>query len=267
MVSGRNRLQALKLGQSILVAGSRNQVTHLHNATERSKTFYREGFWDEGKVPHRRWVIDMVRRHSTLILDRNGHLKSVLKFASLPGAFCAETKWYMENDRFFEPSQLLAIDYNASIGSGFIDPQTASEIGIPSSNIFTDKALIYQLRSLQAIHSIAIINADTTRSLTESCIRNDLAFLVDNLKYCAEKVGEAFLFFNVIYDIARSKVILPQAERLYGDLESGKLVRQLFHPNDFPGKNIEDILLREHLTYRGHSSGTQMLCFCMRLVK
>lgn len=242
-------------------------MTHLHNSTERSKAFYREGFWGDEKAPHRGWVPHMVRKHSTLILDDAGHLKNNLKFASLPGAFCVETKWYMENDRFFEPSQLLAIDYNSSIGGGFIDPQAANEIGIPSGNIFTDMALIYQLRSLQTLHSIAIINADTTRSLTESCVKNDLAFLVDNLKYCAEKVGEAFLFFNVIYDIARSKVILPQAERLYDDLNSGKLVRQLFHPNDFPGKNIEDILLREHLTYRGHSSGTQMLCFCMRLVK
>ena len=229
------------------------------------KGLYTPSHWDvESKESYRKWVAEKIVIHSKTILGRDKKLHSNLFWVSLTGNEMAETKWFLKHYPFFNPKQLLAVDYNRDEGKGQIDPQVAAQIGVPPEHLFVDYPLKNALQMLRVRYKIAIINADLTCSLMLDTIRTEVAPLIVSFKRSYDKVGECFLFVNMAAECVNIPTIKPGAKEVYDWLDSRQILRDYFDEPDYRGR---DLLLGEWYTGQGINKTTRMFCFCLHLVK
>ena len=229
------------------------------------KAFYATSHWDvRSKESYRKWVAEKMLANSRTILGKNKKLLPDLCWVSLTGNEMAETKWFLKHYPFFNPEQLLAVDYDGEDGRGKIDPQIAAQIGVPPEHLFVDYPLKNALQMLRVRYKIAIINADLTCALTIDTIRAEVAPLIVSLKRSYDKVGECFLFVNMAAECVNIPAIKEGAEKVYEWLDSRQILRDYFDEPEYRDKNV---LLENWFTDKGINKTTRMFCFCLHLFK
>lgn len=229
------------------------------------KGLYEPSHWEvESKESYRKWVAEKIYANAKTILGRDKKLHKDLSFVSLTGNEMAETKWFLKHFPFFQPSQLLAVDYDSGDGKGKIDPLIAAQIGVPRENLFVDYPLKNTLQMLRVRHKIAIINADLICALTMDTMRTEVAPLIVSFKRSYDKVGECFMFVNMTAECVNIRDIREGAKVVYEWLDSRQILRDYFDEPEYFGR---DILLDNWFTGKGTGETTRMFCFCLHMVK